>query len=409
MPKNWIWLLTAPLILSMGLTACKDGGLLPESDGGGDSPTTGGGDFEARDIGFEREPGTDPETNPTISFFTTDDGRLGIRVNGMDLGDGNGVQEPVIDNFNVEPIAEADDPRVRPARRAALAEDGLSCDVLDTGESGSGDKFDIVVSLDTTASMGSQASVFADKIVDFAGALEDQGLDVRFAGVTVGDAYATIDGDGNSAYTSGVAQGTLGASPGFDSIERPDTGLALITADDMKVFFGEVSEVVGSGQAGGDGPENFLAPIDYFNQNVAFREDAGRFFIAIGDQCAHTADTLPGSGPENEPWLPRAPEDIQKSLVKQGVAVNLIWADTNCGSPYYDMHDLQKATGGAWTKLSSGVDLTDLPTIAAVGDKRKTLACTVPVEGRLIEVTFDVAIGDNAKWFVTAILEVNNG
>lgn len=64
------------------------------------------------------------------------------------------------------------------------------------------------------------------------------------------------------------------------------------------------------------------------------------------------------------------------------------------------------AIGGAWIKLKNHVDLTGLPTIAAVGSKRKTPACNVPVEGREIEVTFDVAIGNDTKWLVTAILGV---
>ena len=338
--------------------------------------------------------------SPSTGYHITEDGQLGMRVNGLDLGDGSGVQKPTIKNLTIKSTSSTP--------TAITYGEGLECTEIETGSAGIGDKFDIVVSLDSSASMGRHASNFADKIVTFAGALKDQGLDVRFAGVTLGDAFATLsDSDG---YTSSTVKGTLGTPPSFDSSSRPDTGRELISATAMQEFFTDISDVIGTGLGGGDSPENYLAPIDFFNNNLNFRSDAGRFYIAIGDNCAHTSESF-GSRADSysnvDYWKPRNPEDIKKELINDGAAVNLIWSNRDCSGSHYDMRDIQQATGGIFTLISDNVELESLPTIEAVGSKRHNLACTIPTTEDSIEVAFDVLVGDSATWSIKSILELN--
>jgi hypothetical protein len=404
MSKKKAYLLPAATILMLGLTACggaKDAatGSAPE-----EAPPREAGDFKVKELKVDAGPDNTSGVTPTVSTFTTEDGKLGIRVNGIDIGDG--VQTPVISNMKIEPVNEsASSARMAAREAAAPSVSDAVCKSIETGASGSGDKFDIVVSLDTTGSMGAQAGKLAEKIVDFAAKLEEQKLDVRFAGITVGDAFATLKASGSSYASDGVAKGSLGAPPTFDSSERPDTGLALITANDMQSFFTEVKNKVGGGLGGGDSPENYLGPIDYFNKNIDFRKDAGRFYIAIGDECAHKSGS--SSNIDGTVWEPRSAELIKESLIKDGAAVHLIWADRSCSTSYYDMRDLQKATGGSWTNLyDTTFDLTKLPAIEAIGAKRKTLECEVTVAGS-VKVTFTISVGDGVgkhTWDVTAIL-----
>jgi len=404
MSKKKAYLLPAATILMLGLTAC--GGAKDATTGSAseEAPPREAGDFKVKELKVDAGPDNTSGVTPTVSTFTTEDGKLGIRVNGIDIGDG--VQTPVISNMKIEPVNEsASSARMAAREAAAPSVSDAVCKSIETGASGSGDKFDIVVSLDTTGSMGAQAGKLAEKIVDFAAKLEEQKLDVRFAGITVGDAFATLKASGSSYASDGVAEGSLGAPPTFDSSERPDTGLALITANDMQSFFTEVKSKVGGGLGGGDSPENYLGPIDYFNKSIDFRKDAGRFYIAIGDECAHKSGS--SSNIDGTVWEPRSAELIKESLIKDGAAVHLIWADRSCSTSYYDMRDLQKATGGSWTNLyDTTFDLTKLPAIEAIGAKRKTLECEVTVAGS-VKVTFTISVGDGVgkhTWDVTAIL-----
>ena len=404
MSKKKAYLLPVATVLILGLTAC--GGAKNSATGGTaeEAPPREAGDFKVKELKVEAGEGNASEVTPTISTFTTEDGKLGIRVNGIDIG--GEVQTPVISDMKIEPVSESDSSARMAARETAdpSASDAV-CKSIETGASGSGDKFDIVVSLDTTGSMGAQAGKLAAKIVDFAAKLEEQKLDVRFAGITVGDAFATLKTSSSSYASDGIAQGSLGAPPTFDSSERPDTGLELITANDMQSFFTEVKNKVGGGLGGGDSPENYLGPIDYLNNNIDFRKDAGRFFVAIGDECAHISGS--SSNIDGSVWEPRSAELIKESLIKDGAAVHLIWANKSCSSSYYDMRNLQNATGGSWTNISdASFDLTKLPAIEAVGAKRKTLECEVTVAGS-VKVTFTISVGDGVdkhSWAVTAIL-----
>lgn len=404
-------------LASVTLAACDGAATRGSGSGGVQEPggsTAPAGAFTPRKLAFDS---SHPE-NPSVGFFTTDDGQLGIRVGGMEIG--GLVHSAVIDNVTVasgDTTAAAPTIRTMSFAPAATTDSDpvpVSCSVLETGKSGRGDAFDIAVSLDTTGSMGGAAGVFAQRIADFAAGLEAEGLDVRFAGITLGDAFATRRDEGATDYTDDVSLGSLGTPPTFDTNERPDTGLDLVGPAEMQRFFEEVSRVAGSGQGGGDSPENYLGAIDFLNQNVSFREDAGRFFIAIGDNCAHTSASLPG-GSDNAPWRPRAAEDIEASFASQGAAVHLIWSTRNCGSSYYDMQTLRAATGGASTPLPSScstaancdIDLTMLPAFQAVTTERATFACAIPATGALITVSFNLTMG-GVSWFVQSVLEVDS-
>lgn len=401
MSKKKSYILPLATVVMLGLTAC--GGAKNSTTGGTaeEAPPREAGDFKVKELKVEAGEDNTSDVTPTISTFTTEDGKLGIRVNGIDIGDG--VQTPLISNMKIEPVSESgSSARVAAREAAAPSASDAVCKSIETGASGSGDKFDIVVSLDTTGSMGSQAGKLAAKIVDFAAKLEEQKLDVRFAGITVGDAFATLKTSSSSYASDGVAKGSLGAPPTFDNDERPDTGLELITANAMQSFFTEVKNKVGGGLGGGDNPENYLGPIDYLNNNIEFRKDAGRFYVAIGDQCAHISGS--SNDIDESVWEPRSTALIKESLIKDGAAVHLIWADRSCSAAYYDMRDLQKATGGSWTDITDTTfDLTKLPAIEAIGAKRKTLECEVTVAGS-VKVTFTISVGDKNTWDVTAIL-----
>lgn len=370
------------------------------------------GEIEVRDmdIKFEGEPQYEGVT-PSIGYFAPDGGGIGVRVNGVSDGEG-GVKKTQIEDMRIEPVESGSARNGSSIMPRSTSE--LVCRPVKAGEAGSGDMFDVVISLDTTASMGPQAKLFAERVVDLAGALEEQGLDVMFAGITVGDAFATLKNEG-SDYSSKTVKGTMGEPPVFDGIERPDTGHELVSVDAIQKFFTEVSEVVGTGLAGGDGPENFLAPLDYMNQHLNFREGAGRFMIAIGDECAHSADTLvniagyDAEDLEHNKWLPRNAEEIEEDFVTQGIAVHLIWDDwalERCNEPYYNISSIQKKTGGAASSLASVTDLITLPIIESVGNKRETVACEMPETGTEFKITFDILLeGEDpslAKWSVEA-------
>ena len=342
------------------------------------------------------------DKTPSTSFFVTEDNKLGIRVNGMELEEGKGVEKLEVSNVT---ITEATARAIAESRTT----DDTRCTEVETGKGGAADKFDIVISLDTTGSMGSHAERSANKIAAFAEELQTRGLDVKFAGITTGDAFATLNT--SDGFSNAVVKGSLGTPPDFDSNSRPDTGLTLVSAEHMKDFFTEISTYVRSGQGGGDLPENYLAPLDYFNKKLNFREGAGRLFIAVGDDCAHTAETFKYKN-GGDVWKPRDATAIEADFVKSGASVNLMWSSRSCYGDYYDMQNLRKATGGATTTLSG--ELTDLPLINAVSSKRSTLACGVPEKAKTIHVKFNIGGGTKrsdgtypASWTVEATLNVN--
>lgn len=413
-----VWFLGLAGASALLLAACGGGG----GGGGGsgdpddeDGDTSSAGTYETESVSYE----TEEDSNPSVSFFTSDDDGLGIRANGVDSGDGN-VTKPEVKNVTIEEGDTSGDS----ASGAVVtrAEIESTCTEVETGEAGgSGDSFDIGVSLDTTGSMGGAAGVLANEVAAFATTLEDEGLDVRFTGITLGDAYATKHGDDaetDSLFDDSVSTGSLGAPPGFDGDERPDTGTDLLSADDMEEFFSKVSEAVGSGAGGGDGAENYLGPVDFLHEQVEWRTDAGRFIIGIGDAVAQTPTTFDSFSTTDgyETWEPPVPDELAEKLSSEGIAFHWVGEEPFSVGDHYDMAELAAATGGVFTEgagscsseESCEVDLTELPAVAAVTSARTTTSCTVEIPSDIDRVTtrFDLEAGERS-WRVTAVHSVD--
>ncbi len=408
-----VWFVGLASSSALLLAACGGGGGGGSSDAGNED-TASAGTYETESVSYESE----EDSNPSVSFFTSDDGGLGIRANGVDSGDGD-VTKPEVTNVTIE---ENDTTGASTSgAMVAGAEIASECTDLETGEAGSGDSFDIGVSLDTTSSMQGAAGVLANVVADFATTLEDEGLDVRFTGITLGDAYATKDADTESEFDDAVSTGTLGAVPNFGiEHERPDTGTALLNAGPMETFFSKVSEVVSPNGLGGfDIPENYLGPVEFLHEQVAWRTDAGRFIIGIGDEYAHTPTTFEDFMSEDggfATWEPPVPEDLAKKLSTEGTAFHWVGDEQlSVGADYYDMAELAAATGGVFTELgdctseeSCEVDLTELPAVEAVTSARTTRSCTVDIPSGIDRVTtrFDLAAGERS-WDVTAVHSID--
>jgi len=362
---------------------------------------------QSRDLTYTNPDGI--TSKPSASFYGTDDGKLGIRVAGMDVDGDDTVGKPTIKNVTLEP-----------GDTLTAAETPLSCESTSTGSSGTGDVFDIGVSLDTTASMGAAAGILADRTAAFATELESRGLDVRFAGTTVGDAFATKYASDTTLFTDSVSTGSLGEPPAVDTEERPDTGSSLINASKMETFFGEVSTVVGSGSGGNAPTENYLGALSFLNGNVAWREGAGRILISIGDQCAHTPATASYEflGTLDGDFAPPKPTDLENTFVDSGVAVNVVGPDNSslsvCSTDAYDMTQMASATGGGFTaigtcydKSSCNVDLTKLPLVEALTSERATESCDIGDGTGEMTVRMDVEI-EGFTWGAAAVLDVSS-
>jgi len=124
---------------------------------------------------------------PSLTTATEDSGALKFTVAALDV-DGDGTLEsPTITSVTATTGSGAALKKVD-----ALTDEEITCDSGRTvGEGEDDDSFDIGISLDSTASMGSAVESIAEKIVSFAQTLEDNGVNARFAGITLGDAFAT--------------------------------------------------------------------------------------------------------------------------------------------------------------------------------------------------------------------------
>ena len=381
-------------IFSMGGLFLGGVGGCGDSAGGGGGGGGGGSGNLASVTVKETSVGAGAGFTPAVSFFASDGGGLSFTVAGADINGDGDVGSPTISNVTIE----AGD-------TIALALAGKRQTISNCATSGiSGTSVDIGVSLDTTASMGAAAGILADRIAAFAQALEDAGADARFAGITTGDAFATKSDP--SSFTDPISEGSLGAPPVFDFSERPDTGDGLLSADDMATFFTEVRAVVGSGASGGDLPENYLGPINYLNDSVAWRNTASRVLISIGDDCSHTNDSAASAG-ITDPWTPPSGAALESEL--SGVAtVHVIGTDgLTCSSPFYNMEDLASGEfvplGDCGSEDTCNVDLSEL-TITGSITGSATTACDIDTAS-VDEATlcFDGEI-EGAEAFFCAVL-----
>lgn len=349
---------------------------------------------------------------PSVSFLATSDNALGVRVAPVDVNGDGTVGTPSVTDVTV-----ASGDQIALLLKGKAVTDSPDCTSRDVGSGETDDQFDIAVSLDTTGSMGAAAGILASKVAAFATALSDAGLDVKFAGITVGDAFATKLSSG-SAFTDAISKGSLGEPPSFDTDERPDTGADLLAAADMATFFDEVESAVGSGAGGNDVIENYLGPIKFGNDNLNWRSGAGRVFISIGDNCAYTPDNA-SDDLITGVWIPPSPTDLENELA--GVAtVHVVGnpeSTLECSSQnFYNMASLATATGGTFTEIGScgtaddcNVDLTTLPISSAITGGVIN-ECSVDLEGEtVITVTVTIEMADGGTTFsatFTAVLNV---
>lgn len=366
-PLVFIFNLLIPL--SLGISGCG-------SSSSGTSGTTPTGNVASVSVS---ETSTSGDFTPSVSFLTTDSGSLGIRVAAVDVNGDGTVGTPSVTDVTV---ASGDQITANLAGMSlsgkSSATSDPSCTSRSVGSGDTDDKFDIAVSLDTTSSMGAAAGILASKVSDFATALAAAGVDAQFAGITVGDAFATKE-DPSTLFTDSVSTGLLGTPPSFDTDERPATGNSLITAANMATFFDAVETAVGSGAGGTGLPENYLGSINYVNSNLSWRSGAGRVIISIGDNCAHTPDTdddaILGDS-ITATWAPPNPTTLEDAL--KGVAtvhvVGNTEEDLSCTTQgYYNPKTLATATGGTFTEIGDcsdsstcTVNLTTLPISSAI-------------------------------------------
>lgn len=316
-----------------------------------------------------------PSVNPSVDS----DGSLKFTVSAVDVdGDGT-VGTPSVSSITV---TSGSSDIVAGFARNSLADTEITCSSRDVGAGSSDDSYDIGFCLDTTASMGGAAGVMADKIATFATALSEAGVDASYAGLTLGDAFATKSA--SSSFTDAVSEGDVDLDgtddepPSFDSSERPGTGDTLINATDLETFFSEVSDVVSSGEGGGDLPENYLGCLEWLVNNVGWRSAASKVLVVVGDDCSHTEETADAASITAN-WMPPSINDVNDIFA--GVAtVHVVGVDGgsgDCGegvtSDYYNMPDLATATGGTFTEISGcdsadtcNVDLEELPISSSI-------------------------------------------
>lgn len=358
------------LALPLVIAAC---GSSSSSGGGGGSDANQDGDISTATV--SRTALVSGSYTPGVSLGVDTDGSLKFTVSAADTNGDGTVGTPTIDSVTVS-SGDTASTLVKSATRR-LTDSSVTCGSRDVGTGSTDDKFDIAVSLDTTASMGSAAGIIASKIADFATALGDAGVDAKFAGITVGDAFDTKGGDdiANIPFDDDVSVGSLGEVPSFDTCERPSTGAALIGAADMATFFDEVGTDVESGCNGNGGTENYLGPIQYGNDQLAWRDGAARVMITIGDNCAWTDTTAEDGDGITADWLPPDPDALIADLTANGTVVHVVGgAGLSCTDlDYYEMADLATATGGTWTDIGScgsedtcTVDLTALPISSSI-------------------------------------------
>ncbi len=379
--------------------------------GGGSGGGTVTGDIKTLSVVSSTTTG---DFTPSVTVVRSTSGTLQFSVAGIDVdGDGT-IDSPTLTGCRASGGAAA-------MTAKALADTQITCDGGSPVEGGS-TSFDIALSLDTTSSMGGAAGVLADKIVTFANALSAAGVDAQFAGITVGDAFATKAGEGVTAYSdTDFSKGSLGTPTDtpFDTYERPDTGTALLSAADIGTFFTAVKNVIGSGGGGAGGVENYLGSVQRLYSATAWRSGANRMIISIGDNCAYTPVTMGEDGITGV-WAPPEGTDLAAALAGNAIVHVAGTEGQSCSaSNYYDPKDLAAATGGIFLPIPFGscssadtcdVDLiTDFHILDSItggtiylcdglsttygGSGTYTFVLTVEVAGRTATVTMVITLG----------------
>ena len=227
----------------------------------------------------------------------------------------------------------------------------VECEIGPTGETTVA-PVDLVFINDTTGSMEGSVNGIADSISQFAASVEEQGVDARYAMVTYGDEFSTMT-EGEDAFTVGEAEYT---SSSVDSQSRPYVDFTGL--DNFQEFLQELQDSDDLGQGGEDEPENTLGALKYAIDSLTWRPSAARVFVVIGDNPAHTVDTVGSSWADQ--YIPPEIDDLLATL--DGTAVTHVVGHDVGSDPYVNLKDLSDATGGAFIELPSDgvVDLTSM-------------------------------------------------
>lgn len=389
-----LWLFAVVAALAAGAAGCGGGGASGDVTGDLKSVTvkssTSTGDF-----------------TPSVIAGLGTGGTLKFTIAGVDAdGDGT-IDTPTLSGVKASTGALA-------MVLKAVDDTDVNCgDEVPIGEGTTEDKYDIGISLDTTGSMGNAAGILAERVASFATALVSGGVDAQFAGITLGDAFATKKSSG-SAYDDVVSVGTLGDPPSWDSDERPDTGTALLGDAAMATFFAKVKDVVGSGSGGSGGTENYLGALQFLTSNVVPRSGSIRVLISIGDQCAYTPETA-GEDGIVAPFLPPDPTSFAAGLAGNAI-VHVISRPEDyigcAGGNYYNMKGLSDATGGQFVDIGNcssadtcNVDLTTLPITGAIlGGVNVECNGLTSFYGAAGDYTFDLTITAGGKTAITRMI-----
>jgi len=325
------------------------------SAGGGGGTGSGTGNISSLTVRDETSTG---DFTPAVTYYATTGNGLGIRANGVDVNGDGTPGTATITGTTAEVLGAA---LIVDGSKDATAAD-LKCIKKGVEDTGIASTIGLGISLDTTASMGSEVGPFASAIAKLASDLTAKGFTGAFSGITNGDAYATKDTSGSS-YTDGVSQGDKDAPPSFDTVERPDTGTNPVSSSDEATFFNKVADVVGSGDSGGDSTENYLGSLLFLNDEVAWSSETQKILISVGDNCAHTVGSvaaMPGGGfdPITDKWMPPAKADVEGRFTNAIVHVigpDVTGGSFTCadGSLDYSMQDLATKTGGTFTDIDT--------------------------------------------------------
>lgn len=281
---------------------------------------------------------TDPTVAPAVRLSEPDpSGLITINVAGMAAAGGSLRTADLRDAFTV-----VEDGIVK----------GITVEAIGGGTRAGAD---IAFVLDTTGSMSSQIAGVRDSIISFADFLDSSGLDVQLSAVTFGDAFDTVREGSSSSGSS------LGGSvpPSFDRNERPTLALTA----DIGAFQGFIGEQRATGGAGA--PENALGALQFAYENLDWRPAAQCILVVITDQVAWTDVSNTDGIPADSRWYPPAPADVL-AQVRGDCVVHVIAAHFDpdrLDDSRYSMAGLTgpEATGGVFTELTSGLDLTELP------------------------------------------------
>ncbi len=343
MKRFWLF----GVLAAVALTAAACGG------GGGSTPTPTG-DLTAVSVKSSTSTG---DFTPNVIAGLGTGGTLQFTIGGVDIDNDGTVDTPAAGVITASSGALA-------MVAKAVSDTEVTCVASEIGGTTSS-AYDIGISLDTTASMGAAAGVLANKIAAFTTSLADAGVDAQFAGITVGDEFATKASP--SLFTDPGALGTLGVptpvensdSPPPPTCERPDTGATLLGATAMAAFFNDVSTVYGAGGCfGTDATENYLGSVSFITTNVTKRSGSIPIIISIGDNCAHTPTTFPlitnYNAATDAIFLPPDPVAFAAGLAGRA-RVNVIGNTEdllNCtAGGYYNMKGLADATGGSFIDM----------------------------------------------------------